>query len=304
MRTSVLASSLLLVRGVSPRRAVALAAIAAIFIGCENLEERTRYLTGPEAFEWESHTRFHIKGKKDMWGQANVSQGTLSVFLRAFPPGTTLTVGLETATADDQGVANAGTDIAVLFGTLPTEAVARSEATLEGATFTITPPNGEPIEVPIPPKTIYGVKDTLLSVVEGPVLFTGETDVEGPIRNAIWWHGIEQTVIGAPAPTVADIDAVVFVERPEGTTKKCTGYTDDKGNPQPDVTLHLKDTVVTIHERRTGRRVATRTFPPDDECPAWLTAETGRKTSRTSPEPVDEVRAWLTEQIDNVSTAP
>ncbi|HLT40037.1 MAG TPA: hypothetical protein VK034_27340 [Enhygromyxa sp.] len=267
-------------------------------VACENLEKRAQYLTGAEAFEWESDNRFHIKGEKDMWGQADVFDQTLSVFFRGFPPGTTLTVGLETATADDKGVATVETNIAALFGSLPTDAVATSEATLEGAFITITPPNKDAIEVPLPPKTIYGVKDTLLSAAQGPVLFTGETNAEGPIRSAIWWRYSEQVVTGAPAPTVADIDAVVIIERPgASTTKNCTDYVDDKGNPQPDVIIKLKDTTVTMYERRTGRKVATKTFAPVDECPDWLTVKKGIKEVRDSHEPWDEIQAWITTQL-------
>lgn len=275
-----------------------LGACATPLLACENLEKRAQYLTGPEAFEWVSDNRFHIKGEKDMWGQADISQEDLSVFFRGFPPGTTLTVGLETVTADDKGYASAQTNIAALFGTLPTDAVGKSEATLENAFITITPPNKDAIEIPLPPKTIYGAKDTLLSATRGPVLFTGETNAEGPIRSAIWWHGSQQKVIGAPAPTIADIDAVVIVERSEASTSKnCTGYVDDKGNSQPDVTIELKDTIVTMYERRMGRKVATKTFPPDEKCPDLLTVEKGRKEVRDSYEQWDEIHAWITAQL-------
>jgi hypothetical protein len=268
-------------------------------VGCENLEKRSKYLTGPEVFEWESDIRFRITGEKDMWGQAMVIEDRLTVFFREFPPGTVLTVGNSTATADDEGVATAETKISALFGALPTEAVGKSDATLEGASFSVTPPGGDAIQVTLPPQTAYGVKDTLLSTAQGPLLFSGEIESPGPIRNAIWWNYSGQEVIGTPAPTVAEIDAVVVVERPEGTTKTCTGYADENGNSQPDVTLHLKQTVVTIHERRTGRKVATTTFPPDPECPTWLTAERGHAASRDSSEPLDEMRAWIVTQLGN-----
>jgi hypothetical protein len=268
-------------------------------VGCENLEKRSKHLTGPEVFEWESDIRFHVAGEQDMWGQAMVSEDRLSVFFREFPPGTVLTVGNATATADDEGYATAETKISALFGVLPTETVVSMESILEGASFSVTPPGGAAIRVTLPPQTAYGVKDTLLSVAQGPLLFSGETEGSGPLRNAIWWNPSGQEVVGSPAPTLAELDAVVVVERPEGTSKVCTGYTDDKGTPEPDVTLHLKDTVVTIFERRTGREVAKMTFPPDDACPTWLTAESGRTTSRDSNEPLDAIRAWIKTQVGN-----
>jgi hypothetical protein len=266
-------------------------------LGCENLEKRTKYLTGPEVFEWESDIRFRVAGEKDMWGQAMVSEEQLSVFFREFPPGTVLTVGTTTATADDEGYATAVTKISALFGALPTEGVGSLEATLEGATFSVTPPGGDAILITLPPQKAYGVKDALLGVAQGPLLFSGETESPGPVRNAIWWNYSTQEVIGVPAPTVAEIDAVVVVERPEGTSKTCTGYTDDNGTPQPDVTLHLKDTVVAIYERRTGREVGKMIFPPDPECPTWLTAEKGYAASRDSSEPLDDMRAWIKTQV-------
>ena len=48
---------------------------------------------------------------------------------------------------------------------------------------TRTPPGGSAIEVKAPPQSAYGVKDTLLEVASGPLLFTGETNAEGPVRK-------------------------------------------------------------------------------------------------------------------------
>jgi hypothetical protein len=279
------------------RTLLLLTVTAVPLVGCENLEKRTQYLTGPEVFEWESDIRFRIAGEKDMWGQAMVTQDQLTVFFREFPPGTVLTVGNSTATADDEGFATAETKISALFGGLPTAGVGSLEAVLEGATFSVTPPGGKAIQVTLPPQKAYGVKDTLLSVAQGSLLFSGEVEGPGPIRNAIWWHFSGQEVIGTPAATVAEIDAVVVVERLGDATKICTGYTGDDGSPQPDVTLHLKDTVVAIYERRTGREVAKTTFPPNPECPTWLSVEKGFAASRDSSEPLDDMRAWIATQV-------
>lgn len=278
--------------------ALVLCLASGLLVGCENLEQRTKYLTGPDAFEWESDIRFRIKEEKDMWGQAMIVDGSYSLFVKGFPPGTTISVGTATATVDEEGDAMVETKVVALFGSLPTESLGQPDATIDGSVFTVTPPGAGAIEVKIPPQSAYGVKDTLLTVASGPLLFSGETSTEGPVRNAVWFHGIERRLIGAPAPTLADLDAVVIVVRPDSDkTKVCTGYTDDAGKPQPDVTMRLKDTVVKIIERRTGRVVAETSFPPSEECPTWLTAKEGAAEVRDSYEPSDAMLAWITDQI-------
>ncbi len=266
--------------------------------GCQNLEQRTKYLTGPEAFEWESDIRFHIKDEKDMWGQAMIVDGNYSLFVKGFPPNTTISVGTATATVDADGDAMVETKVVALFGSLKTESLGEPDATIDGSVFTITPPGASAIAVTIPPQSAYGVKDTLLTVANGPLLFSGETSTEGPVRNAVWFDGIERRLFGAPAPTLADLDAVVIVVRPDSErTKVCTGYTDDAGRPQPNVTMRLKDTVVKIIERRTGRVAAETTFPPSEECPSWLTAQAGVEEVRDSYEPSEAMQAWITGRI-------
>lgn len=278
--------------------ALVLGIVTSLLVGCQNLEGRTKYLTGSDAFEWESDIRFHVKDEDDMWGQVLLVEGTYSLFVKGFPPGTTIAVGTATATVDGEGDASVETRVVAMYGSLPTDSVGDPNATFDAASFTITPPGGSAIEVKAPPQSAYGVKDTLLEVASGPLLFTGETNAEGPVRNAIWFDGIERRLFGAPAPTLADLDAVVIVVRPDSDkTNVCTGYTDDNGNPQPDVTMVLKDTVVRIHERRTGRVFAETTFPPDQECPTWLTTEPGVAEVRDSYEPTEDMVAWLTAQL-------
>jgi hypothetical protein len=265
---------------------------------CQNLEQRTKYLTGSDAFEWESDIRFRITQEKDMWGQAMIVDGTYSLFVKGFPPGTTISVGTATATVDEEGDAMVETKVVALFGSLPTASLGQPDATIDGSVFTVTPPGAAAIEVKIPPQPAYGVKDTLLTVASGPLLFSGETSTEGPVRSAVWIDGIERRLIGAPAPTLADLDAVVIVVRPDSErTKVCSGYTDDAGKPQPDVTMRLKDTVVKIIERRTARVVAETSFPASEECPTWLTAQKGVEEVRDSYEPTEAMLAWITERV-------
>lgn len=137
----------------------------------------------------------------------------------------------------------------------------------------------------------------MLGVADRPLPFEGESAGDQPIRNIIWFHGAEHTVIGAPAPTLADLDAVAVIERSGDETRVCTGYTDDRGLPQPDVQLRLATTVVTVYARRTGTRIASQSFPPIDECPRWLSTERGRRASRPSPLPAEAIGAWLEAQV-------
>lgn len=283
----------------SPSIALVLCVASGLLAGCENLEQRSKYLTGPDAFTWESDIRFRIKEEKDMWGQAMIVDGTYSLFVKGFPPGTTITVGTATATVDEEGDAMVETNIVALFGSLPTASLGEPDATIDGSVFTVAPPGAGAIEVKIPPQRAFGVKDTLLTTVaKGPLTFSGETSTEGPVRSVVWFDGIERRLIGAPAPTLADLDGVVLVVRPDSDrTKVCTGYTNDAGTPQPDVTIRLKDTVVKIIARRTGRVFAETSFPPSEECPDWLTVEKGIKEVRDSYEPSAAMLAWITEKV-------
>ena len=78
---------------------------------------------------------------------------------------------------------------------------------------------------------------------------------------------------------------------PEAKGKKtCAGYKDDRGNAGPDVTLNLKETIVDVFERRTGKRVQTRTFEPDELCPSLVT---GGATQQDSMTPYEPIRQWL-----------
>jgi hypothetical protein len=275
-------------------RAWVLAAL--LWAGCEDLEERAMYLTGPDAFTWESDSRFRIAGNDAMWGQANVFDGErLQLFVKGFPPGTVVTAGTSAATVDDEGDAMVETNVAALLGSIPTESL--EQASLEQAHMSVQPPGRDAIRVPLRPLRVYPT-EVLLRTKEAPLLFEGESATDGPPRNVIWFPGIgEHAVLGAPAPTLADLDAVAVVERPAGTTRTCSGYVDEQNQPQPDVQVQLKETVVTIHARRTGRALATTRFPPVDECPSWLTVQRGREEVRDSPLPEDAVVAWLTAQL-------
>ncbi len=270
-------------------------ALGLSLVGCGSLEERAQYLTGPEVFVWGDGSQFRIQGKDKMWGAQNLASGDLSFHVHGFPPGTALTIGEQTATVDDEGFAMLEVRVASLYGTIATADL--EEASLDDLAVSVAVPGGATFDVPLQPETVYGLDDLLEAAAEGPVLFAGESSVEGPIRNVIWFHSIHRHLLGAGAPTLADLDAVAVATRLEGSTKTCTGYVDDDGKPAPDIELRLRETKVTIYERRTGREVATRTFGADEECPTWAVGDPSKVDRRDSPVPDADIVAWLETQV-------
>ncbi len=275
-------------------RVVVLASSVALLgtSGCKDLDGRSKYLTGPEVFQWTSH-QFSVREQDDMWGAVNLSRGSLSIFVREFPPGTELEVVAESATVSDEGYA-AIKDVSILhlLGPIPLDTI--GEAELNGLTFTVTPPGLDSVRVPIPPIRVLFVDELILANIDGPLPFEGDpSESPGPPRNAVWFHNFGHSMFGKPAPVLSDVDAFVKLERTGTRTKICSGYKDDQGRSAPDVTLKLQDTVVTVHARRSGSTFAAKTFPPVEECPRYVVGRTGD----TSKEPTEAIEAWLATAI-------
>lgn len=257
--------------------------------GCESLEERTKYLNGPKAFVWKSAgDPFGIQGTDDMYGQLNIVDDDLSFYVVGFPPGTKIVVAGQEGTVDAEGRLKIEGDVTSWLGGVGLDELQQAE--LEGVTFEVTPVGGATFEVPVPRYTVYGVENVLTKLANGPVLFDGESpDQGGRIANVLWLSTtITREVVGRPAKTLAELDAVAFTEQKPVGTRTCTGYVDESGKPQPDVTLELVEATITIRNRRSGEQVATRTFPPLNECPGYLLED---KTSTLLPE--KDIKAWF-----------
>lgn len=87
--------------------------------GCGDPAENGQYLTGRDAVTWESERRFRIAGNDEMLGQVNLSEGRLNFYVHQFPPGTTISVGDESATTNAEGYAQVEGDVTRLIGATP-----------------------------------------------------------------------------------------------------------------------------------------------------------------------------------------
>lgn len=263
---------------------------------CTDLASRAEYLTGPEAFVWEEQ-EFSVQGKKKMAGSINLSDGELSFWLRGFPPGTQVEVGGAALTADEGGYGSLETDVSAAFGRL---AVSEewNTAELSGLSASVTPPGGQAFQVTLPPTTVYFPGEALREgIVKGPVLYEGETEGDAPIANVYMYNGYDNVVFGAPK-TFADFDGVAVVTRTTLKEVVCDGYVDDAGNAAPNVILERQDARVDLYGRRSGKIVATHTFPPaEDRCPTNVFSFDNGQQKRPSFVPKEAIAEWVEAQL-------
>ncbi len=264
---------------------------ATLFIAaCTDLGARTEYLTGPEAFTWESDTRFKVAAEPDMWGQVAIYDNEISLFVKGFPPGTVIRAGAAEATVDDEGDAMVKSPSTGLFGAAPVPQERDGTVSQGGVGFEVQVAGQPAVVVPIPELKVQPTR-LLEQVSLGPVVFLGEDSASGAVDNALLLGPVDHVLVGTAA-ALRDLDAVAVPVRTGDTARTCTGYTAD-GQAAPDIQLLLKSTDVTLYERRTGKVLASQSFPPNDECPSFVTSRAGEKTVRESVFPEKEIEAWL-----------
>ncbi|MFT5582737.1 MAG: hypothetical protein ACI9VR_000313 [Cognaticolwellia sp.] len=263
---------------------------------CTDLASRAVYLTGPEAFVWED-SEFTIQGKRKMLGFTSLSEGEFSLWVRGFPPSTELAVGEAKAQTDESGYASVDTQVGPMYGRLVVSDDWNTSE-LEGLTFSVTPPGGQAIQVPLPAVTVYFPGETLReSIVKGPVLYEGETEGDAAITSAYLYNGYDDMVFGN-AKTFADFDGVAVITRTTLKEVVCDGYEDEQGNPATSVILEVQDARVDLYGRRSGKIVATQTFPPGEEsCPESVFSFSEGQQKRSTSIPKEEVSAWVQAQL-------
>lgn len=266
-----------------------------VLAGCEGLSERSKYLTGPEVFEW-NRDDFRVKGNDAMLGGVNLSQGELSVYFRGFPPGTRVSVGDLSETTDEEGgYLLLKAPVGPLYGEIATDDL--SNASLDHLMIGVTPPGGELIEVPAPPMRVLVVEDWLGRIVDGPLLFTGEAKgASGEISNIYWHQGVEHHFFGTPAKTLREIQAIAIMETHKVGERTCTGYKDEAGR-DTEVSLRLERNDVKIYDRRSGEMLRSKSFAPVDRCPNSTFSHDGEMPATGTVVPEDEIKAWLAAQL-------
>lgn len=262
--------------------------------GCEGLDDRSAYLTGPDAIEWTNYATHVVSAHDGMRGGVSLSDGVLHATLSGYPPGTQLQLGDELATADAQGDAHVEIPVSPLYGGVPTADM--RDAPLDGLLVTIQPPGGDPIPLTVPTQRLRRMPDHLASVVDGPIRYTGEGPDDGPAHTAYWHAGGDALFVGAPAATLADIDVIAVHTQTEVGITLCDGYLNDNGTER-DLDMAHMETTVSVYGRRSGALLRTRTFAPIERCPPSLTLKDHTVTI-ASPLQTEAVRAWLAELLD------
>src|SRR5262249_23474031 len=159
-----------------------------------------------------------------------------------------------------------------------------SEAKLDpGVPLVLKPADQPPLSIKLQPQRVsFQIDDLLKKAENGPLLFGKEAAHSGPPRSLMVVNYNHKTF--GPAATLADLDALAFehlAAQPKGT-KVCGGYT-SSGKKMPDVTLLLKETEVSVVDRRSGNILQKKTFAPDPSCPMFVMTRSGENQTDSSP---------------------
>lgn len=275
------------------RRAILLSsALLLALFGCDKVRG------GPLSLEWASEHKFEVKGSSEQYGEVAEFEGSFQVTLHGFPEGTKWKCGDKSGKveSDIYDICKLGEATSKL-GSVSISKL--SDATLDpGCTFSIETPAGGKGKVKLKPVRVgLSVEEALKKVENGPVTFGDEPKDEKPGQNVMLLQGLTPKVFG-PAQTLQDLDMIALVRQLAAVkgTKKCTGYKDRSDKPMPDLDLQLKETEVTIYERRTGKQVERKIFPPDEECPMLTFQAKGDSKTDSSP-PTQQIEDWLRQQI-------
>ena len=270
-------------------------AVTALGCGQKKVTRRDsgKSFSGPVEIVWTNEYEFAVKGEPTARGNAMLDKHYLKVILQNFPQGTTMELGSASGIVGNYGSGTVELDVQDKIGALPVDL---AEAKLDpGVPLVIKAPNQPPVTVKLMPQRVSFHIDELLKKAEnGPLLFTSggkEPPHEGPPRS-IMIVNYNHSLFGT-ASTLADLDALAF-ERllPEVKgTKVCGGYSSG-GKKMPDLTVQLKETEVTVIDRRTGSVFKKNTFPPDTGCPMFVMTKKGENAVDSS-RPGQPIDNWL-----------
>lgn len=218
--------------------------------------------------------------------------------MRGFPPGTEIAAYGKAVTVDADGYANLEAPVgSAPYGSVPIADWNTGE--LSGLKAQITPPGGAAFEISLPPSSVYFPGEELReAIVEGPVRYEGEGAEDGVIDTIYYYNGYDNLVLGGQAKTLSDFDAVAVVTRITQKEVICDGYEDDNGNAASNVTLEVQDARVDLYGRRSGSKLASKTFPSaNEDCPSMVFSFSEGQQKRPSSMPREEMEAWVKAQL-------
>jgi hypothetical protein len=272
-------------------RMLLLLALATVLWGCGRKNVTTqKAFSGPIQIAWNNEYEFTVKGQPSMKGTSLLDKSFLKVMVQNFPPGTMLELGTASGVVGSYGSGSVALDVKEKLGALPVEL---GEAKLDaGVPLVVKPANQPPLTVKLLPQRVsFHIDDMLKKAENGPLLFGKEPPHEGRPRSLMVVN-YNHSVFGSAA-TLADLDALAFEHLLPAVKgqKVCGGYS-SAGKKLPDLTLRLKETEVTVIDRRTGAVYKKNTFPPDTTCPMFVMTKAGENAVDSS-RPAQAIDDWL-----------
>jgi hypothetical protein len=249
--------------------------------------------SGPVELAWTNEYEFGVKGDPGARGHVMLDKNFLKIFVENFPQGTTLELGSASGVVGEYGSGSVELDVRDKLGALPVEL---NEAKLDaGVPLVLKPTNQPAVTLKLQPQRVsFQIDDMLKKAENGPLLFGNEAPHEGPPRS-IMVVNYNHSLFGA-AQKLADVDALAFEHLlAQKGTKVCGGYSSG-GKKMPDLTLRLKETEVTVIDRRAGKVLQKKTFAPSAECPMFVMTRSGENAVDSSV-PDKDVDAWLRELV-------
>jgi hypothetical protein len=265
--------------------------LALVACGHKKVNRRQpKEFTGPVEIIWTNEYQFVVKGEPAARGHVMLDKSFLKVFVENFPQGTTLELGPASGVVGEWGSGSVEMDVKDKLGALPVEL---GEAKLDAGVPLVVKPSGQPaVTLKLQPQRVsFHIDDMLKKAENGPLLFGKEAPHEGPPRS-IMVVNYNHPVFGA-ATTLADIDALAFAHLLPAVKgeKVCGGYSSG-GKNMPDLKVHLKETEVTVIDRRSGSVYKKNVFAPDETCPMFVMTHRGVKEVDSSV-PDKAIEAWL-----------
>lgn len=192
--------------------------------------------------------------------------GHLSITIERQPSGAVLRAGEVEATISTSGSTLIRPDARKGMATAKTDTSALYNP---GLTLTLTFPDGRTgsAQVPAQKLNMFGLAKMMKSTVGQGYTFPDEpADTKRDIAYFAYAGG---KFIGREG-TLQEVDLVVDLDRgPTKSLKPCTGYKTKTGAPRT-INIELKDTIAVATDRRTGKEVARKAFPPSTRCPSFL----------------------------------
>jgi hypothetical protein len=224
-----------------------------------------------------------------MKGHVILDKSFFKVSLENFPQGVAMELGSASGIVGEYG-GSVALDISDKLGALPVDL---SEAKVDpGVPLILKPAAQPPVTIKLQPQRVsFQIDDLLKKAENGPLLFGKEVAHDGPLRSIMVVDYNHKTF--GPAATLADVDALAFqhlLSPPKGT-KVCGGYSSG-GKKMPDVSLQLKETEVSVIDRRSGKLLQKKVFAPDASCPMFVMTRSNENQVDSSP-PATVIEEWL-----------